>query len=111
MHRFLKQKRLRTCLTAGRARQEAEDKKMKHFVYVLKSQKDGRLYKGMTKDVANRLKQHNSGETKSTKAYCPWVLVYTEEFKTIEEAVNREKNLKSGVGREFLNERLRSSTE
>ena len=75
---------------------------MKYFVYVLKSLKDGRTYKGMTKDIEKRLKQHNSGETKSTKAYRPWIVIYKEELNTIEEARGREKYLKSGVGREFI---------
>jgi putative endonuclease len=56
----------------------------------------------MSADTEKRLLQHNAGYTKSTKAYRPWVIVYTESFETLVEAVNREKYLKSGIGREFL---------
>ena len=79
---------------------------MEYFVYVLKSLKDGRLYKGQTHNLENRLQQHNSGKTKSTKGYTPWELVYFESFKTREEAVLREKYFKTGVGREFLNKKF-----
>ena len=49
-----------------------------YYAYVLKSEIDGRLYKGYTHDLENRLKEHNSGKTKSTKGYAPWNLIYFE---------------------------------
>jgi len=79
-----------------------------YFVYVLKSSIDNRLYKGLTSNIKRRVKEHNSGKTKSTKAYKPWKLVYQEEFKTLEEAREREIYLKSGVGREYLKRLLDS---
>ena len=60
----------------------------------------------MTSDIQNRLKEHNTGKQKSTKAYRPWKLLYLEEFSSRVEARNREKYFKSGVGREYLNEKL-----
>jgi len=74
-----------------------------YFVYVIKSKIDGRLYKGLSMDPESRLKEHNTGKTKSTRPYKPWELVYTEEFDSIEEARKRELYLKSGIGREYLN--------
>jgi putative endonuclease len=56
----------------------------------------------MTVDVIERLKQHNLKQNKSTKAYAPWKLIYKEEFETRLEAREKEKYLKSGVGREFI---------
>ena len=79
---------------------------MAYFVYVLRSEKDGRLYKGQTSDLDRRIKQHSSGENKSTKGFRPWKLVYSEKFLTRAEAVLREKYFKSGIGREFLKEKL-----
>ncbi|MDP5229117.1 MAG: GIY-YIG nuclease family protein [Cellulophaga sp.] len=76
------------------------------YVYVLKSEVDGRLYKGMTTDVLKRVSQHNLGQNKSTKGFLPWILIYQEEFSTREEARKREKYFKSGVGREFLKIKL-----
>ena len=79
---------------------------MQYFVYILESEIDGRLYKGQTSDLDKRLQEHNSGKTKSTKGYIPWKLVHFEKFGTIEEAVLREKFLKTGSGREFLKKLL-----
>ena len=73
-----------------------------YYVYVLKSEIDGRLYKGMTNDLDRRIKEHNSGKHKSTKGYKPWKLVYSEEVQNRLEAREREKYFKSGIGREYL---------
>lgn len=56
----------------------------------------------MTADVTIRLATHNSGKVRSTKAYVPWVLVYQEECRSVEDARKRELYLKSGYGRSFL---------
>ncbi len=42
------------------------------FVYILRSTATGRYYYGHTKDLSKRIKQHNSGKVRSTKAYRPW---------------------------------------
>ena len=87
---------------------------MNYYVYVIQSKLDGRLYKGYTKRLQERIKEHNDGKTKSTKGYRPWRLVYTEEFDNLTDALKREKFLKTGIGREFLKHiinRLCSSTE
>lgn len=74
----------------------------KYYVYILISEKGGRLYKGLSTDIDKRIKEHNSGKTKSTKAFIPWRLIYKEEYYTLEEAREREKFFKSGIGREYL---------
>ena len=71
-------------------------------VYAIKSQRDGRIYVGFTSDIDRRLKEHNSGKTKSTKGFVPWVLIYTEEKDCRMAARAREKYLKSGIDKEFL---------
>ncbi|TPV34077.1 GIY-YIG nuclease family protein [Paucihalobacter ruber] len=80
---------------------------MKYYVYVLESTKDGRLYKGHTNRLEERLKEHNSGKTSSTKGYRPWVLVYHEEYDSEREAIEREKYFKTGSGREYLKNKIR----
>ncbi|MEQ9262441.1 MAG: GIY-YIG nuclease family protein, partial [Owenweeksia sp.] len=57
--------------------------------YILKSIATGNFYKGHTEDIRKRLKQHNSGKTKSTKNGIPWQLVYYETFSTRNEAILR----------------------
>lgn len=59
---------------------------MIYHVYVLKSQRDERLYKGLTQDLEKRLLQHNNGENRSTKGFLPWILVYSRTFETRQEA-------------------------
>jgi putative endonuclease len=76
---------------------------MEYFVYILKSLKDGRFYKGQTQNIEKRLLEHNSGKTKSTKGNVPWESVYFESLKLKEEALLREKHFKTGIGRAFLN--------
>ncbi len=73
-----------------------------HFVYVLKSSKDGRFYVGMTTNVEKRVAEHNDGRTKSTKGFIPWELFFVEKFSTRVEARSREKYLKGGSGKEYI---------
>ena len=72
------------------------------YVYVLRSQKNGRLYIGSTNDIARRLAQHSSGKSKYTSNLRPLYLIYQETFKTRLEARRRELFFKSGKGRELL---------
>lgn len=79
------------------------------YVYILKSQKFNKYYTGQTKNLANRIKVHNLGKTKSIKAYIPFELIYFEEFSTRTEAVKREKYFKSGSGREFVKKQVENA--
>ncbi|MDO8582250.1 MAG: GIY-YIG nuclease family protein [bacterium] len=73
-----------------------------YTVYAIRSEKDGRIYVGLTGNFIERLKYHNSGLVSSTKGYRPWHLFHQEYCKTRIEARIREKKLKSGYGKEFL---------
>jgi putative endonuclease len=79
------------------------------FVYVLRNRETGRHYTGHSSDVTQRVGQHNSGVTKSTKNRGTWLLVHQEAFATRAEAMRREKYLKSGKGREELKTILQES--
>jgi putative endonuclease len=72
------------------------------YVYVIRSQVDGRFYVGMTANVTKRVDEHNAGRTKSTKGYKPWDLVFIEVYPSRSEARIREKYLKGGSGKEFI---------
>ncbi len=77
-------------------------------VYVLKSLKSGKRYVGFTnKSAEDRLHDHNTGSNKWTRAHSPLMLMYTEVFDNKKEAQKREKFLKSGQGRKFLDEILK----
>jgi putative endonuclease len=69
-----------------------------YYTYILLSQKDGALYKGSTADVEKRLLAHNSGKVFATKSRRPFRLLYTEEFASRVEAIDREKYFKTFKG-------------
>ena len=79
------------------------------FVYVLFSEACGKRYVGQTDDLERRLREHNdplSNVRKFTSRNAgPWRLVWSEMFDSRREAMAREKWLKSGVGREWLDQR------
>lgn len=77
---------------------------------MIRSEKDGRFYVGMTENIERRFREHNSGKTRSTKGYVPWKLVLTEVYETRKEARAREKYLKSGVGKEYIKKYWTRST-
>lgn len=67
----------------------------KYYVYILASQKKGTLYIGVTNHLQRRVYEHKMGIQKGfTKKYGVSMLVYFEEFQSIEEAMRREKNMK-----------------
>jgi putative endonuclease len=72
-------------------------------VYVLHSVVHDKIYIGFTSNLSQRLLSHNELGTKGyTLRYRPWELLFTEEFPTKKEAMQREKALKSGQGREYI---------
>jgi putative endonuclease len=77
------------------------------FVYVLRSQSTRRFYTGHSARIPERLKEHELGLTRSTKGRGPWDLIHQEVFTTRPEAVRRERELKTGKGRDELKRILR----
>lgn len=77
-----------------------------YFVYVLKSTKTRHYYVGQTSNPKKRLVEHNLGRVYWTKRYKPWVIIYSEGFKTREEAAKKEKYFKSHAGRTWLKRNL-----
>jgi putative endonuclease len=71
-------------------------------VYVLRSKLTGLYYTGSTSDLERRLEEHNSEVSFSTKNRGPWELVHREDYATRGEAMRRERQLKTGKGREEI---------
>jgi hypothetical protein len=46
------------------------------FVYALKNQINDEIYVGISADLDRRLKEHNSGKNRYTKAFLPWTLFF-----------------------------------
>jgi putative endonuclease len=74
-----------------------------YTVYVLFSKKFNKIYIGYTNDLENRIISHNElGKKGWALRFRPWTLVHSEEFNTKAEALLKEKQLKSGKGREWI---------
>ncbi|MBM4170713.1 MAG: GIY-YIG nuclease family protein [Ignavibacteria bacterium] len=80
---------------------------MKYFVYVLYSDLFKRTYTGQTNNLNSRLILHNKGRVKSTKSFCPWEVIYSEEFETRAQAMVKEKWFKNSTGKKKIAELLR----
>ena len=76
------------------------------YTYVLKSLRNGRYYTGSTNNLVRRLGEHNSGLSKYTKFTRAFELIHKEEFKTRKEAIQRERFLKTGIGRKWIKSNL-----
>jgi len=78
------------------------------YTYVLQSEKDGKKYIGFTKNLKLRFEQHQKGKVESTKDRRPFKLIYYEACLTEQDALKREKYLKTYRGKQFLQKRLKS---
>ncbi len=68
---------------------------MKGYMYILECS-NGSYYTGSTINLERRIQQHQSGEgANHTKKYLPLRLIYFEEFKRIDEAFYREKQVQN----------------
>jgi putative endonuclease len=72
-------------------------------VYILYSVTFQKIYIGFTSNLEQRLLSHNVLGLKGwTIKFRPWVVIHIESFDTKEDAMTREKELKSGKGREWI---------
>jgi predicted GIY-YIG superfamily endonuclease len=68
---------------------------MRGFIYLINSKKfPNKFYLGSTSNPPERIKQHNSGFTNSTRFYRPWFCVLVINVGSIEEARIIEKYIK-----------------
>jgi putative endonuclease len=79
-----------------------------YYTYVLQSTKDLKFYVGFTKNLKLRFEQHNNGLVESTKSRKPFDLIYYEACINNDDAIHREKYLKTYHGRIFIKRRLKS---
>ncbi|MEQ1849466.1 MAG: GIY-YIG nuclease family protein [Candidatus Peribacteraceae bacterium] len=77
-----------------------------YTVYVIRSTVANYLYVGLTNSIERRLKQHQGGKERTTRSYRPFKLVHTETFEKRIHAREREKQLKSGSGKEWLKDKI-----
>ncbi len=67
---------------------------MSCWVYILHSELSNRYYIGSSGNPEQRLVEHNSGKTKSIKAYVPWKIVFKQIFSDRKIARSVEARLK-----------------
>ena len=72
-------------------------------VYIMASRRNGTLYVGVTSDIGRRAWEHRTGSTEGfTKRYGCKLLVWLEPHERMEEAIAREKQIKSGSRKDKL---------
>ena len=65
-----------------------------HYVYIVRCA-DGTLYTGYSRDMELREQRHNDGcGSRYTAQRRPVHLVYSESFRTMKDAIDREHQLK-----------------
>jgi len=69
------------------------------YVYILYNKVKNYIYIGFTEDLKQRIKEHNNGYSKSTKAYLPLELIHYEAYRNIKDAKRREMYLKTNKGK------------
>lgn len=79
------------------------------YVYLIKSDKDGKWYTGYTRDLQKRILEHNQGKNFATKTRAPFKLIYYEAGLNEKDAKVRERYLKTGMGKKYLKNRLKFS--
>ena len=72
-------------------------------VYIMASRRNGTLYVGVTSDIGRRAYDHRIGAIDGfTKRYGCKLLVWIEPHERMEEAIAREKQIKSGSRKKKL---------
>jgi putative endonuclease len=78
---------------------------MEYSVYILKND-NGKIYIGQTTNVSKRLIEHNETGKGYTSKYRPWKVIHVDKFLSRKDAMVREKYLKTGAGRDWINQKI-----
>ena len=78
-----------------------------HYVYILFSEKDNKLYIGYTNNLRSRLEKHNAKKVQATKSRVPLKLIYYEAYLDEWDAREKEKFFKTGWGRKYIQTKLK----
>jgi putative endonuclease len=77
-------------------------------LYVIQGISSGKRYVGITRNLEKRLHEHRRGDSKGGQVIGSFKLIYTEEFQDYSSARKQEIFLKSGQGRNWLNNHLKT---
>ncbi len=78
-----------------------------YYTYVLESLRDKDNYVGFTADLWGRIKAHQKGLSFATAFRRPFRLIYAEACINKNDAMRRERYLKTSDGRFYIKRRLR----
>jgi len=80
--------------------------KVRKYCYILKSEKDNKLYIGYTNNLRCRFTEHIKGQVNAIKSRRPLKLIYYEACLNKKKAILREKYFKTAFGRKYLKNRI-----
>jgi len=75
-----------------------------YYVYVLYSKVFDKFYIGFSDNLRERIAKHKKGKTFAGSRLKDFKLVYYEACLSKKDAENRERQLKTGFGRDYLKE-------
>lgn len=78
------------------------------FVYILKSERDGRYYVGSTTDINRRFKQHQENSHSTSKRMGPFRLEFYQEYPSLNIARSIENRIKRFKRRDFIEKIIRN---
>ena len=81
-----------------------------YYVYLLQL-KNNTVYTGRTDDLKRRVLEHNQGKVSSTRNKLPMIVLYYEAYCNKQDAINRERYLKTGDGRRTIRKQLQFALE
>ena len=73
-----------------------------HIVYVLFSETRDRYYIGVTEDITERIRRHNTRHAGFTGNTSDWKAVWTQEFNDKSEALKVERKIKRWKSRKMI---------
>jgi len=82
-----------------------------YYCYILQNEKDGGLYVGYTKNLKERVEQHNHGKLPATKPRRPFELIFYSAFTNKYDALESEKYYKTIAGRRRIQRMLANHFE
>ena len=78
-----------------------------YYTYLLECQDDKSWYIEQTGNLKKRIVEHQGGYgARTTSLKNNWKLIYYEAYTEKQDAIGRERFLKSGSGRTYLNKQL-----
>jgi putative endonuclease len=80
-----------------------------YYVYLLRSQKNGKIYTGYTTDLKRRVKDHFSKHVHTTYRMGEVKLIYYEAFTDKSDATEREGYLKTTKGKRTVKLMLKNT--